>query len=107
MAENVEIKIKDEASARKWLEQIVGINEDYHNAMKDAGSTLEDMQNFAEGTMVDDFVDLGSTILRAADATFDAINKIGETVSTFLGAVGGFVEEAKGVIAGVAKLFGI
>jgi len=106
MAENVQISIKDEASANAWLNNVTLLNEDYRDAMTDAGQTLEDMGNFAEGTMVDEFVDLGSSILTAADATFQAINKIGETVKTVLEKTGSFVSDAIGVISKVAGLFG-
>lgn len=107
MAENVQISVKDEASARAWLGEVVLINEDYHEAMKEAGATLEDMQNFAEGTMVDEFVDLGSSILTAADATFDAINKIADTVNQVISKTGEFVTGALGVISKVKGLFGV
>ena len=107
MAGDVKVQIKDEASARQWLSKVTLINEDYHEAMKQAGETLEDMQNFADGTMVDEFVDLGSKILTAADATFQAIDAIADTVNTFLGSVGSFVSDALGVISNVKNLFGI
>ena len=106
MAEGVKISIKDENSARSWLSEVVLINEDYHDAMKEAGETLEDMQNFADGTMVDEFVNLGSTILTAADATFQAINSIADTVNSFLSATGNFVSDVLGGIAKVTGLFG-
>ena len=107
MANNdVQIAIKDPETARGWLGEVVLINEDYRDAMKEAGSTLDDMQNFADGTMVDEFVDLGSKILTAADATFDAINAIADTVNTFLEKTGSFVSEAVSKVKGVINLFG-
>ena len=54
MAANTNISIKDEATAKQWLAMVQAINEDYFVAMKDAGDTLSDMQNFADGTLVDD-----------------------------------------------------
>lgn len=107
MAEDVKVSVKDEASARAWLGEVVLLNEEYHERMKEAGSTLEDMQNFADGTMVDDFVDLGSSILTAADATFDAINKIADTVNTVINKTSEFVSGALGVIGKVRGLFGV
>lgn len=107
MAGNIQISVKDEASARAWLEKVVLLNEEYHDAMKESGETLEDMQNFADGTMVDEFVDLGSSILTAADATFDAINKIADTVNTVISKTGEFVADALGVISKVRGLFGV
>ena len=107
MAEDVKVSVKDEASARAWLGEVVLLNEEYHERMKEAGATLEDMQNFADGTMVDDFVDLGSSILTAADATFDAINKIADTVNTVINKTSEFVSGALGVIGKVRGLFGV
>jgi len=105
MAE-VQIALKDEASARKWLSEVQLINEDYHQAMKEAGDTLADMNEFADGTMVDEFTNLGHTILNAADATFQAIDAIADTVNNVLSAASNFVGEAMGVIGKVASLFG-
>ena len=106
MAENVQISVKDNESALEWLANITLLNEQYRDAMEEAGQTLEDMQNFADGTMVDEFVDLGSKVISAAKATFEAIDAIGTTVRTVLEKVGGFVESAKNVIGNVAKLIG-
>jgi len=105
MAE-VQIAIKDRSSAIAWLQTVDGINEDYHRAMKEAGDTLADMNEFADGTMVDEFTNLGHSILNAADATFQAIGAIADTVNTFLSKTENFVGEAMKVISNVAKIFG-
>lgn len=101
------IAIKDRDSAMAWLNEVTLINEDYHDAMKEAGDTLVDMENFADGTMVDEFVDAGSKIMTAADATFQAIGAIADTVNTFLEKTGSFISDAIGLAKGVAGLFGI
>lgn len=105
MAE-VTISVSDEASARQWLSKVMLINEQYHQAMTEAGETLQETQNFAEGTMVDEFVDLGSKILTAAKNTFEAINSIADTVNTAISLFSGFTETAVGVISKVASIFG-
>lgn len=106
MANDVQISIKDEASARAWLANVTLLNEDYHTAMQEAGQTLEDMENFAEGTVVDDFVDLGSKILNAAKSTYEAIGSIADTVNTVIEKTKDFVSEAAGVIGKVISIFG-
>lgn len=103
---NIQISIKDETSARQWLTMVEGINQDYHQAMKDAADCLTDMQNFADGTMVDEFVNFGSAMLTAADKTFDTINKIADTVTGILGKVKDLTEGVVGGIKGIAKIFG-
>lgn len=107
MASNVKISIKDPESGLAWLNNVTLINEDYHDAMKEAGQTLEDMQNFADGTMVDEFVNCGSKIMTAADATFQAIDAIADTVHTFLDVTGDFVSKTIGVVKTVAGIFGV
>ena len=106
MADNVQIKIKDRDSAMAWLGNIEALNMDYQLAMKDAGETITDMENFAEGTLVDELVDCGSKILTAADSTYQAINSIANTVTTVLDTVGEFVGEAVGLFTKVAGIFG-
>lgn len=107
MAANTNISIKDEATAKQWLAMVQAINEDYYVAMKDAGDTLSDMQNFADGTLVDDFVQLGNQILGAAKTTYDAIDSIADTVNNILDTVKNFTTDVVGGIAGaVSKIFG-
>lgn len=107
MAGNVQIAIKDEQTARQWLQMVQAINQDYFTAMKDAGDTLSDMQNFADGTLVDDFVEMGTNILNAAQTTFDTIDAIADTVNSILSTVQNFTQDVIGGIAGaVGKIFG-
>ena len=102
----LQVSIKDEASARQWLMMVEGINQDYHEAMKDAADCLQDMQNFAEGTLVDELVNFGSALMDAADKTFDTINTIADTVTAVLGKVKDFAESVVGGFKGIAKMFG-
>lgn len=106
MSNNICISIKDNASATSWLMNVVAINEQYHRAMKEAADTLTDMQNFADGTIVDDFVDLGSSMLTATESTFNAINSIADTVNKAIGIYDNFKEEISGFIGIAAKLLG-
>lgn len=107
MANDVKISIKDEQTAKQWLDQVREINEAYHSAMKEAGETLKDMQNFADGTLVDDFVNFGTNILNAAQQTFNAIDSIADTVNTILGKVKDFTDNVVGGIGkAVSKIFG-
>lgn len=107
MAENVVINVTDRDTAEAWLDIVKDINTDYNTAMINAGQSLDDIQNFADGTLVDEFVDLGSKITKAGKETFEAIRAIADTVSSFLGHIDTFKEAASSVIKGtVNKLFG-
>ena len=107
MASNVQISIKDEQTARQWLQMVQAINEDYFTAMKDAGDTLSDMQNFADGTLVDDFVQFVTDILNAAQTTFNTIDAIADTVNSVLDKVKNFTSDVVGGISSaVGKIFG-
>ena len=106
MAGNVQISVKDKESANAWLMKVMTINEDYHSAMIDAGDALVDMQNFADGTVVDELVAVGDGIIGAANETFKAINTIADTVNTILGSVGDFVSTVTGWLGTVGNIFG-
>lgn len=106
MAGNVKVAVKDKDSANAWLMKVVALNEDYHAAMDEAGVALEDMQNFAEGTVVDEIVEVGQGIITAANETFEAINAIADTVNTVLSTVHNFVSDAAGLLGTVAQIFG-
>lgn len=100
---DVKVSIKDEQSARQWLAMVQEINQDYHKAMADAAETLIDMQEFADGTLVDDFVKFGTDLLNAAEQTYKAIDSIADTVNKVLSIAKNFVETAVG---GIGKLVG-
>ena len=107
MAGNLQIAVKDEQTAKQWLAMVQDINTDYQKAMTDAAETLINMQDFAEGTLVDDFVKYGNDLMNAAQVTFEAIDSIADTVNTILSKVGSFVTEAVSGIGKLAsKLFG-
>lgn len=101
MTANVQISIKDEQSARNWLAMVEGLNSDYQKAMHDAGQTLVDVQDFSDGTMVDELVKYGTDLMNAAETTFNAIAEISGTVNTVLGKVNDFVQNTLG---GLGKL---
>lgn len=103
---NIQISIKDETSAKEWLSMVMGINEDYHEAMKDAADCLKDMQNFADGTMVDELVNFGDGMLNAANKTFDTINQVADTVTNVIEKAKAFTEDVVGGIKTIAKMFG-
>lgn len=103
MASNVQISIKDNDSATKWRDMVTDINTDYHNAMKDAAQTLIDMDEFADGTLVDEFVKYGNDLLNAANNTFDAVKAIADTVNTILSTVTNFVDTAVSGIGSLVK----
>lgn len=100
MAANVQIAVKDEQVAKQWLEMVRGINEDYYAAMQDAGNALTGMQESADGTLVDEFVNFGNGLLDAAKMTFDAIDMIADTVTSIIDTVNSFKD---GVLSGIGS----
>ena len=101
MAGNLQISIKYEATAKQLLAMVQDINTDYLKAMTDASETMINMQDFAEGTMVDEFVKYGTNLLNAAETTYKAIDTIADTVNKVMGFVGEFVS---GAVSGIGKL---
>lgn len=107
MSSDLQISIKEPEVAKQWLQMVQGINEDYFTAMKDAGDTLTDMSNFADGTLVDEFVNYGHAILEAAQSTFNAIDMIADTVNNILDKVSNFTQDVVGSIgSAIGKIFG-
>lgn len=104
---SLQIAIKEKSQALSWLKMVEEINESYRVAMKEAGETLTDMQNFADGTLVDELVDFGTRIMDAAQATFNAIDTIADTVNSILSKVTDFTENVVGSIGKtIGKIFG-
>ena len=104
---DVKIGIKDENSAKQWLAMVQEIDSDYLRAVADASETLINLKDFADGTLVDDFVKFGTDLLNAAEATYKAISEIATTVNKVLSAAQKFTENAVSGIAKLAtKLFG-
>lgn len=101
MAGNVQIAIKDEQTAKQWLDMVRDINTDYYKAMTDAAETMVNMKDFADGTMVDEFYKYGTDLLNAAEVTYKAVDNIADTVNTILSKVSNFVE---GAVGGIGKL---
>ena len=100
MAANVQIAVKDEQVAGQWLEMVRGINEEYYAAMQEAGNALTGLQDSADGTLVDEFVNFGNGLLDAAKNTFDAIDMIADTVNSIIDTVNTFKD---GVISGIGN----
>lgn len=99
---DLQISVKDEQTAKQWLAMVQDIDTDYKKAMTDASETIINMKDFADGTLVDEFVNYGTNLLNAAEMTFNAIDSIADTVNTILSKVGNFVSDAAG---GIGKLF--
>lgn len=103
----LQISIKDRTTAMQWLSMVEEINQAYNAAMTEASQTLQDVQNFADGTMVDEFVNLGDTLLRATQQTYEAIGAISELVVNVLDIVEDFKEAATDFVkSAVRNIFG-
>ena len=103
----MQINIKDEAAAQRWLQEVQGIHEDYFTAMKEAGQTLENVKDVADGTLVDELVNSGVTILNVTQRTFNTIDEIAETVTSVVNKIKNFSDNVAEGIGNVAKkLFG-
>ena len=50
MASNVQVSVKDEASARKWLDMVQSINTDYQKAMA-LSQELDEKKRLLEAAM--------------------------------------------------------
>ena len=105
MAE-LKISIKDDASARQWLDKVLLTNDEYYEAMREAGATLQEAKDFGEGTMVDEFYNLGTNVLTTATEVFNTINEISTVVNDVLVKVGNLKETVAGATNVVKNIFG-
>ena len=105
MAE-LKISIKDDASAWQWLDNVLLTNDEYYEAMREAGATLQEAKDFGEGTMVDEFYNLGTNVLTTATEVFNTINEISTVVNDVLVKVGNLKETVAGAINVVKNIFG-
>lgn len=103
---DLKIAIKDETSARQWLEKVMLTNDDYQEAMREAGEVLQEAKDFGEGTMVDEFYELGTNLLNASEKVFNTINEISTIVNTVLGKVSGLKDIVGGAVNVVKSIFG-
>ena len=106
MAEGLKIAIKDEQSAKAWLDKVMLTNDEYYDAMREAGEVLQSAKDFGEGTMVDEFYNLGTNLLDASKKVFDTINEISTTVNTVLSLASGLTSAVTGAINVVKNIFG-
>lgn len=103
----MQISIGNQTAANSWLNEVREINEEYRIAMASAASTLESMNEFASGTLVDNIVNLGHDLLNAGETIFNAVDQIADTVGDLVTAVGDFVDEATDKIKDAFnKIFG-
>ena len=100
---NYQVSIKDSTSAQNWLSMVEAINEDYLVAMKEANQVLREVNNVAEGTIVDEMVDLGDKILTCGEQVFNGISKISETVTSIISTVSDVVDSAKNLFSGAVS----
>ena len=105
MAE-LKISIKDDASARQWLNKVMLTNDEYYEAMREAGETLQEAKDFGEGTIVDEFYNLSTNLLTSSEKVFRTINEISTVVNDVLVKVGNLKETVAGAINVVKNIFG-
>lgn len=105
MAE-VQISVKDREEAMSWLQKVMETNELYHTAMEEAGHALTEINEFSEGTLVDDIVNFGTDLMNAGQQIFEGISTIADTVTSLVNSVSDFIDNAKGAIKNaLGKIF--
>lgn len=103
---DVNIALKDESSAIAWRDEVVKTDEEFKLAMQEAGKVLQEVKEFGDGTLVDEFYNLGTNLLNAGEKVFNAINEISTTVNTVLKKAGNFVGNVADGIKKVINIFG-
>lgn len=97
------ISVKNPEEARKWLAKVHDINERFNAAMESATNAIKSVQEFGEGTYVDELVNFADAFLNASKTVFQTIDKIADTVNGVLGFAGNFLSDAGSAISGVFK----
>ena len=103
---DVKIAINDESSARAWLQKVMVTNEEYRDAMDAAAQVLQDTKDFGEGTLVDEFYDLGTKLMTATQHVFESLNEISTIVNSVLSGLRGMTEAVVEAITGTKSILG-
>jgi len=107
MAGNVQISVKDEDSARRWLASVQAINEDYSATMQEVAQAISDLRDCAEGNLIDEFYFLSRDLLRAGMSVYDEMEQLVDTVNEILGTIHAFVDQSRETIRSViSRIFG-
>jgi len=77
------------AAANEWKDRARVLNERTQRLLTDVSNTLKSVREFSEGSLVDEIVDLGDTLVTATTKLMQGMNGIFDVVNKLLN----FLEE--------------
>lgn len=78
------IAMEGRAAANQWVNKAKELNERTKRLLDAVSETLKSVRQFSEGTLVDEIVDLGSTLMTATTKLMNAMNEIFNVVNKLL-----------------------
>lgn len=94
--QNINIKSADEA--KSWQAEVRRLNEETYQLLKDVGIALQEVNQEADSTIVDEIYKYGNQILGGANNVLEGMNKLVSTVSSLLSMVSGVLEQGVGIV---------
>lgn len=80
----MQIAIEGTDAANNWKSRATDLNQRTETTLREVSTLLEQVNTFAEGTLVDEIVDVGSTLVNATTHLMEGMNMIFSVVEGLL-----------------------
>lgn len=98
-----ELYIISTDAAIVWQREVDQLNHETEQLLKDVGKALQDVQDGADSTIVDDIVKWGNQIVDGSGKIFEGMTQIFNVVSDLVNKVNEVLEKGKGIIGNIVK----
>lgn len=78
------LNIKDKSEAKRWQKEVVTLDAEVAELLKNVGKTLQDIKKSCDGTIIDELYHYGSGVMEASNNILDAMDKLSEIVDELL-----------------------
>ena len=102
------IALQGRGDAKAWCQRAEGLNHRTEELLKKVGETLKSIEEFADGTIIDELVTFGNRVCTAATKVMEVMQQILNVVNDLLDKIGEFAENVVKTVADVAgKILGV
>ncbi|MCC8072614.1 MAG: hypothetical protein LIO62_00595 [Clostridiales bacterium] len=92
------IAMQDRAAAQNWESKATDLNERAEQAVQKAAQIVQEINEMADGTLIDELYQIGGTLSTVAASLLTAMNAIIDVVNNLLSAVEELIEKGKGFL---------
>ena len=93
--------ITSEAEAKAWQERVRNLNEETSKLLTDVGKALQDVQNGADSTIVDEIAKYGGQIMSGSNKILEGMNELFNVVGSLLSKINEVLDAGKGIVKGI------